>query len=75
MNAPVPPPSAHDTRETLGAIPDRKVTVSLPETIVRQLRARVAMEETTMRALILQALAASGYDVPADEIRDRRRRD
>lgn len=54
---------------------DRKFTVSLPTTVIRQLRSRVAEEDTTMRALLLRALAQAGYDVPVAEIRDRRRRD
>ena len=56
-----------------GAGVDRKLTLSLPAGVVRQLRARTAGEETTLRALVLEALAAAGYDVPAIEIRDRRR--
>ncbi len=53
---------------------DRKITLSLPAPVVRALKARMAAEDTTMRALILEALASTGYDVAADEIRDRRRR-
>ncbi|MEK0085309.1 hypothetical protein [Benzoatithermus flavus] len=55
--------------------PDRKLTLSLPAGVVRQLRARMAAEETTLRALVLEALAGAGYAVPAGEIRDRRRRE
>jgi hypothetical protein len=33
----------------------------------------MAAEETTMRALVLEALRAAGYAVPETEIRDRRR--
>lgn len=54
--------------------PDRKLTLILPAAVVRQLRLRVAREETTLRALVLEALAEAGYRVPAGEIRDRRRR-
>lgn len=53
---------------------DRKLTLSLPAAVVRQLRDRVAREETTLRALVLEALRAAGYAVPEAEIRDRRRR-
>jgi hypothetical protein len=52
---------------------DRKLTLSLPLSVVRQLRDRVAQEDTTLRALILEALSKSGYAVPEVEIRDRRR--
>lgn len=54
---------------------DRKLTVSLPPGVVRQLKARMAHEETTLRALVLEALATAGYAVPSGEIRDRRRRE
>ncbi len=54
--------------------PDRKVTLTLPAPVVRELKRRMAAEDTTMRALVLEALAESGYDVAADELRDRRRR-
>lgn len=56
------------------AVPDdRKLTLSLPADVVRQLRERMAREETTLRALVLEALRQAGYAVPAVEIRDRRR--
>lgn len=52
---------------------DRKLTLSLPAAVVRQLRERMAREETTLRALVLEALRQAGYAVPDAEIRDRRR--
>ena len=52
---------------------DRKLTLSLPAAVVRQLRDRAAREETTLRALVLEALRQAGYAVPEAEIRDRRR--
>ncbi|HWL67491.1 MAG TPA: hypothetical protein VNS22_03805 [Geminicoccus sp.] len=45
----------------------------LPADVLRQLRTRVAEDDTTMRALVLDALARAGYRVDAAEIRDRRR--
>jgi len=54
--------------------PDRKVTLTLPAPVVRELKRRMAAEDTTMRALVLEALAESGYSIAADELRDRRRR-
>jgi hypothetical protein len=54
--------------------PDRKVTLTLPAPLVRELKRRMAADETTMRALVLEALADSGYSVAAEELRDRRRR-
>jgi hypothetical protein len=53
---------------------DRKVTLTLPTVVVHELKQRMAAEDTTMRALVLKALADAGYDVPAGELRDRRRR-
>jgi hypothetical protein len=55
------------------ALGDRKLTLSLPAGVVRQLRQRMAGEDTTMRALVLEALLQAGYAVPPAEIRDRRR--
>jgi hypothetical protein len=54
--------------------PDRKVTLTLPAPVVRELKRRMAAEDTTMRALVLEALADSGYSIATDELRDRRRR-
>jgi len=56
-----------------GEVEDRKLTVSLPEAVLRQLKARMAAEDKTIRALVLEALTQAGYEVPAAEIRDRRR--
>ena len=53
---------------------DRKLTLSLPGSVLRQLKLRMVKDETTLRALVLEALAHAGYDVPGREIRDRRRR-
>ena len=63
--SPAPPRAAPE--------PDRKLTLVLPAAVVRQLRERLAREDTTLRALVLEALAGAGYRVPAGEIRDRRR--
>lgn len=54
---------------------DHKLTVSLPAQLVRQLKQRMVAEETTIRALLLEALHRAGYAVPAAEIRDRRKRE
>lgn len=53
--------------------PDRKLTLTLPAVVLRQLRQRMAAEDTTLRALVLEALQQAGYAVPESEIRDRRR--
>ena len=56
-----------------GVEAERKLTLALPPCVIRQLRERTVAEDTTIRALILEALKASGYEIPADQIRDRRR--
>ena len=53
---------------------DRKLTITLPAAVVRQLKAASAARETTIRALLLEALARAGYAVAPEDIRDRRRR-
>lgn len=53
---------------------ESKLTVTLPAAVLRALRTRMVERETTIRALLLEALAAAGYPVPEAEIRDRRRR-
>lgn len=53
---------------------DRKITLTLPAALVQELKRRMAAEDTTMRALVLKALADAGYAVPPAELRDRRRR-
>jgi hypothetical protein len=45
----------------------------LPETL-RALRVRAAETGTTVRALVLEALRVAGYEAPAAELIDRRRR-
>jgi hypothetical protein len=54
---------------------NHQLTVSLPAQVVRQLKQRMVAEETTIRALLLEALHRAGYAVPAAEIRDRRKRE
>jgi hypothetical protein len=56
-----------------GAAGDSKITLSLPQAVLRQLRLRTVADETTIRALMLDALAKAGYAVDMEEIRDRRR--
>lgn len=64
--SPSPPPLPDEA--------DRKITLTLPAAVVREIKGRMASEDTTMRALILRALADAGYVVPVRELRDRRRR-
>lgn len=45
----------------------------IPQGLKRKLAMDAAKEGVTIRSLILSALAAAGYDVPDDEIRDKRK--
>jgi len=48
--------------------------VMVPPETLRALRVQAAETGTTVRALVLAALSKAGYEVPADELIDRRRR-
>lgn len=50
-----------------------QLTVLAPADTVRALRIAAAERTTTVRALVLEALAKAGWPVPKDELRDRRR--
>ena len=45
----------------------------VPQDLKRKLAMDAAMNGVTIRSLILNALASAGYDVPKDEIRDKRK--
>jgi predicted HicB family RNase H-like nuclease len=45
----------------------------VPQELKRQLAMDAATKGTTIRSLILTALSASGYDIPDEEIRDKRK--
>lgn len=51
----------------------RAVQIVMPSETLRALKDRAHDGETTLRTIVLQALAKAGYPVPADEIKDRRR--
>lgn len=50
-----------------------QLTVLVPAATLRALRIAAAERTTTVRALVLEALAKAGWPVPKDEMRDRRR--
>jgi hypothetical protein len=50
---------------------DAPFQVTLPRGIVRQIETRAAEEGTTRRAVVLRALRAAGFAVPADADADR----
>ena len=67
---------AHDIPERPAeamAEPQRPIQAVVPVSVARALAVKAAMEDTTVRDLILRGLAAIGLDVPEDECRDRRR--
>ena len=45
----------------------------IPQALKRTLAMDAAKEGVTIRSLILSALVAAGYDVPEEEIRDKRK--
>lgn len=45
----------------------------IPQELKRKLAMDAAREGVTIRSLILSALVAAGYEVPDDEIRDKRK--
>lgn len=45
----------------------------IPQELKRKLAMDAAKEGLTIRSLILTALVAAGYDVPDEEIRDKRK--
>lgn len=47
--------------------------VLMPPDTLKALKLHAVEQDTTVRALVLQALAKAGYPVPQDEVRDRRR--
>lgn len=65
-------PSATPSRSA-GKGPGVQLMAVVPAETMAGLRARAGAEQTTVRALILDALHRAGYPVPADELKDRRR--
>lgn len=45
----------------------------VPQDLKRKLAMDAAKKGTTIRSLILNALLAAGYEIPDDEIRDKRK--
>jgi len=45
----------------------------VPQALKRKLAIDAAEHGVTIRTIILNALASVGYDIPADEIRDKRK--
>lgn len=51
----------------------KPLQIVLPEATMKALKLAAVEQDTSVRAIILQALAKAGFPVPATEIRDRRR--
>lgn len=72
---PAAPPTPHDDA---GAVPPdegvRQVTISFPlaESLHFAMKMRAVQERTTIKAVMMKALKLAGFDVPDDELVDRR---
>jgi len=55
------------------AEPERAIQAYVPVSIAKALNMRAAQEDVTVRTLILQGLKAIGFDVPEEDLRDRRK--
>jgi len=49
------------------------IQLSVPPELKRQLALQAAEEQSTIRAVILRALVKAGYEIPVEELRDKRR--
>jgi hypothetical protein len=63
-------PTLHGAPVT--AEPDAQLSVQLPASVTRSVKIRAATNGETLRATILRALKADGYDIPVEAITDRR---
>jgi hypothetical protein len=59
-------------RARAAAEPDAQLTVMLPASIVRAAKIRAAERGETLRATVLRAFKADGFQVPDTAIADRR---
>ena len=65
----------HETDKDLGVTQAKPSTILLqvPVALKRRLVVDAAQRGMTIRALILQALSESGYDIPLEERKDKRK--
>jgi hypothetical protein len=52
--------------------PEKRLSVMVPADVMRQIKRTMADEDATTRTVVLRALQQAGYDIPEDEIADRR---
>jgi hypothetical protein len=67
------PPATAEPAPPKGRGEGRAVQVVMPADTLRALKQSATEADTTVRVVILQALAKAGFPVPADELKDRRR--
>ena len=72
---PVPLPKAAATaaESPTGRARDGLFQLSMPPGLLKTLKLQAVTEDTTVTVLVLRALAAAGYDVPAGSLVDKRR--
>jgi len=51
---------------------EKRLSVMVPVNVMRQIKRTMADEDATTRTVVLRALQQAGYDIPEDEITDRR---
>lgn len=51
----------------------RAVQIVMPPDTLKALKQRATDDDTTVRTVVLRALAKAGFPVPADEMKDRRK--
>lgn len=73
LRARLPAAVAETTKATGGRGEGRAVQVVMPQVTLAALKRKAADTDTTVRSVILQAIAKAGYPVPADELGDRRK--
>lgn len=66
-------PAKAPTPQPRKAEPERAIQAYVPVSIAKALNMRAAQEDVTVRTLILQGLKAIGFDVPEQDLRDRRK--
>ena len=69
---PVPAPVSAGSPPAKLTENDDRLTVMLPVDVVDEIKLRAVKERTTIRVIVLRALKAGGFDVPEDELIDRR---
>ena len=67
------PPATAAQRSNTGKGEGQGFYLKMPEQTLQELKVKAAQQNTTARMLVLSALKAAGYSVPAVELTDRRR--